>query len=148
MTGKECNMAEQISIPQIGASDIGYLSFFQDIEIGFPIKRIYYTYEAPKGTKRGFHAHKKLQQLVWCPYGDITIILDNGTSRENVRLDSPSSALFIRQGIWREMIWNRKNSVLCVAASDHYDEEDYIRDYDVFIKLVDEGFWNYERNTI
>lgn len=120
----------------------GYLSFFEDLDIGFPIKRIYYTYEAPQGARRGFHAHKELQQIAWCPYGDITFILDDGNKREEVRLDNPSLGLKIGKGIWREMIWNKAESVLCVAASMHYDESDYIRDYDEFLKHVKEGYWN------
>lgn len=125
-----------------GQSSIGYLAFFEDSDIGFSIKRIYYIYGAPKDTKRGFHAHKELQQIAWCPYGDITFILDDGFSRQEIRLDKPSEGLLIQKGIWHEMIWNKENSVLCVAASEYYDENDYIRDYDEFIRLVKEGYWN------
>lgn len=125
-----------------GQSSIGYLAFFEDSDIGFSIKRIYYTYEVPLGTRRGFHAHKELQQIAWCPYGDITFIIDDGHSKKEVRLNNPSEGLLIQQGIWHEMIWNKENSVLCVAASDYYDENDYIRDYDEFIRLVKEGYWN------
>jgi hypothetical protein len=120
----------------------GYLSFFEDFDIGFSIKRIYYTYGASLGTKRGCHAHKELQQMAWCPYGDITFILDDGKKREEVRLDNPSVGLKIGKGIWREIIWNKADSVLCVAASTHYDESDYIRDYDEFLRHVKEGYWN------
>ena len=80
----------------------GYLSFFEDFDIGFSIKRIYYTYGVSLGTKRGCHAHKELQQMAWCPYGDITFILDDGKKREEVRLDNPSVGLKIGKGIWRE----------------------------------------------
>lgn len=120
----------------------GYLSFFEAFDIGFDIKRIYYIYGAPKDTKRGFHAHKKLQQIAWCPYGDITFILDDGHAKQSVRLNNPSEGLLVQQGVWHEMIWNKENSVLCVAASDYYDDNDYIRDYDEFIRLVKEGYWN------
>jgi len=126
----------------VGTNTTGYLSFFEDNNIGFSIKRIYYIYGAPKDTKRGFHAHKELQQIAWCPYGDITFILDDGQSKKEIRLNNPSEGLLIQKGIWREMIWNKENSVLCVAASDYYDENDYIRDYDEFIRLVKEGYWN------
>ena len=125
-----------------GQPSSGYLSFFEDSDIGFPIKRVYYTYGAPQGTKRGFHAHKELQQIAWCPYVDITLILDNGIIREEVRLDKPTLGLKIGKGIWSEMIWNKAESVLCVAASMHYDESDYIRNYDEFLRHVKEGYWN------
>lgn len=135
-------MNKIIKLPKIGEPSIGHLSFFQSSDIGFDIKRIYYIYGAPEDTKRGFHAHKELQQIAWCPYGDITFILDDGFSRQEIRLDKPSEGLLIQKGVWREMIWNKENSVLCVAASDYYDENDYIRNYDDFLRLVKEGFWD------
>lgn len=135
-------MCKDILFPRFGSPTTGFLSFLEDAEFSFDIKRIYYIYEAPMGTKRGFHAHKELQQLAWCPYGDITFILDDGHSKKEVRLNNPSEGLLIQKGIWHEMIWNKENSVLCVAASEYYDESDYIRDYDEFIRLVKEGYWN------
>jgi hypothetical protein len=125
-----------------GSNDIGFLNYFQDYDLGFRIKRIYYIYGAPNGIRRGFHAHKNLKQFAWCPFGDITFILDDGFSKQEIQLDKPSIGLLIQKGIWRETIWNKENSVLCVAASDYYDESDYIRDYDEFISLVKEGYWN------
>jgi dTDP-4-dehydrorhamnose 3,5-epimerase-like enzyme len=115
-------------------SDCGILSIFEsNRDIPFEIKRIYYTYNAPLGTKRGMHAHKKLKQILFCPYGKIKVILDNGTEKKNVILDDPSKGLIIRGGIWRDLIWLKENSVLVVAASDYYDANDYIRDYNEFL---------------
>jgi dTDP-4-dehydrorhamnose 3,5-epimerase-like enzyme len=128
-----------------GNPTTGYLSFFESKrDIPFDIKRIYYTYNVPVGTKRGMHAHKKLQQILWCPYGEIEVILDGGETRETYLLDSPGKGLLIGNGIWREMIWKKEESVLCVAASDYYNEDDYIRDYDEFLKCVKEGYWKHE----
>lgn len=135
-------MTEMKTLKSIGSSEIGYLSFFQDKDITFKIKRIYYIYEARKGVERGFHAHKKLKQFAWCPYGDVTFILDDGHVRQEVRLNTPAVGIEIDKGVWREMIWNIENSVLCVAASDYYDENDYIRDYYEFLRMVREGYWN------
>ena len=59
-------------------------------------------------------------------------------------LDSPEKGLLVGKGIWHEMYWLKENSVLCVAASDYYNEKDYIRDYDEFLKLVKEGYWKDE----
>jgi len=124
-----------------GNSTTGYLSFFEfQKDIPFEIKRIYYTYDVPVGTKRGMHAHKKLQQILWCPYGSIEIILDDGVQKESFTLDSPEKALLVGPGIWRDMYWKKVDSVLCVAASDYYSEGDYIRDYDEFLKYVKEGY--------
>ena len=96
----------------------------------------------PKDTRRGFHAHKELQQLAWCPYGDITIILDDGKNKESIRLNNPSCGLIIKKGIWHEMVWNKADSILCVAASALYDENDYIRNFDEFLHYIKEGYWN------
>lgn len=138
-------MNKIINLKKFGNSDQGYLSFFESYkDIPFEIKRIYYTYNVSVGTKRGMHAHKELQQILWCPYGEIEIILDNGKGKEKDLLDSPEKGILVGNGIWREIIWKKENSVLCVAASEYYNEEDYIRDYDEFLKYVDEGYWNDE----
>lgn len=128
-----------------GNLDLGDISFFEaKKDIPFEIKRIYYTYNVPVETKRGMHAHKKLQQILWCPYGKIEVILDDGKTRKIYLLDSPEKGLLIGNGIWREMVWKKENSVLCVAASDYYNENDYIRDYDEFLRYVKEGYWEDE----
>jgi hypothetical protein len=134
-----------IKIKKIGNKEDGYLSFFEsNKDIPFEIKRIYYTYDVPLNTKRGMHAHKELNQILWCPYGVIEIILDNGEIKKSFLLDSPEKGLLVGNGIWRDMYWKKEGSVLCVAASDYYTEEDYIRDYDEFLKLVKEGYWKNE----
>lgn len=138
-------MSKLTTIKKLGDSNIGYLSFFEaNKDIPFEIKRIYYTYGVPVNTKRGMHAHKKLQQVLWCPYGKIEVILDNGKKKESFLLDSPEKRLLVLKGFWHDMYWRKKNSVLCVAASDYYTEEDYIRDYDEFLKYVKEGYWGNE----
>ena len=86
--------------------------------------------------RRGFHAHKKLKQLLFCPYGKIQLILENKDSREEIELSDPSIGVIIDKTIWREMLWLEKDSVLCVAASDFYDVNDYIRNYIEFKEFV------------
>lgn len=126
-----------ISIKTVTTSGIGSLSFFEaERDIPFPIKRIYYIHNVPKNTQRGAHAHKTLKQLLFCPFGSIKILLDNGWEKEEVILDTPSMGLLLDFCVWRDMIWLTENSVLCVAASAYYDEEDYIRDYDEFMEYV------------
>lgn len=135
-------------IKKIGNSNIGFLSFFEaKKEIPFEIKRIYYIYQVPKDSKRGMHAHKDLEQLLWCPYGEIEIVLFDGKEEKRFLLNSPEKTLYIGNGIWRDMYWKKENSVLCVAASEYYDESDYIRDYDEFIQMVQEGYWENENNS-
>lgn len=134
-----------LSIKTSGNPDLGYLSFFEsNRDIPFSIERVYYIYDVQVGTKRGKHAHKKLQQVLWCPYGEIEVILDNGKEKISYLLDSPEKALLVLKGYWHDMYWRKEGSVLCVAASDYYNEDDYIRDYDEFLNYVEEGYWDDE----
>lgn len=134
-----------IVLKRIGTSDKGSLSFFEsNKDIPFEIKRIYYIYDVPLGAKRGMHAHKKLKQILWCPYGEIEVILDDGKVITSYLLDSPEKALLVDKGIWRDMYWRKEGSVLCVAASDYYNEDDYIRDYNQFSEYVEGGYWKDE----
>lgn len=126
-----------IHIKSIPTLDSGELSFFEaNHDIPFEIKRIYYISKVPEGVRRGFHAHKELKQFLFCPYGRIQLILENNNGREEIELSDPSVGVVIDQCTWREMLWLQKDSVLCVAASDYYEVEDYIRDYDFFKKYI------------
>lgn len=138
-------MNELIEIKRINTLEAGSLSFFEaEKNVPFEIKRIYYTYDVPKGIKRGMHAHKNLNQVLWCPHGSIEVTLDNAKNKKTFVLDSPEKILMVGSGIWRDMYWKKEGSVLCVAASDYYNENDYIRDYDEFLRYVREEYWNNE----
>ncbi len=131
-----CKIVHIKTIPTVGA---GELSFFEAThDVPFEFKRMYYISKVPEGTRRGFHAHKKLKQLLFCPYGRIQLILENQHGREEIELSDPSIGVVIEEPTWREMLWLQKDSVLCVAASDYYEVEDYIRDYDEFKKCIGE----------
>ena len=112
------------------------LEEFKDIP--FRIKRVYYMYDTLEGVHRGFHAHKKLKQLLFCPYGRIQLVLENEKGREEIELSDPSIGVMVEEPTWREMLWIQKDSVLCVAASDFYDPADYIRNYEDFKKYLKE----------
>lgn len=105
-------------------------------DIPFDIKRIYYIYDTLAGVRRGFHAHKNLQQILICVHGSCKIHLDNGVETEEVLLDKPTEGLYISNNMWREMYDFSPDAVLLVLASEHYDESDYIRNYDTFLKMV------------
>ena len=129
-----------ISIKTVPTIEAGELSFFEaGHDIDFDIRRIYYISKVPEGKRRGFHAHKELKQLLFCPYGEIQLILDDGTVREEITLNDPSVGVVIEKPTWREMLWLKTDSVLCVAASDYYKVEDYIRDYNEFREYVIES---------
>lgn len=122
-----------LRIKTIGTMGAGQLSFFEtNRDCPFDIKRIYYISEVPEGQRRGFHAHKDLKQFIFCPYGEICFVIDDGNNREEILLNDPSIALLIEKPLWREMLWIKEGSILCVCASQYYDESDYIRDYDSF----------------
>ncbi|MDD6157367.1 MAG: FdtA/QdtA family cupin domain-containing protein [Lachnospiraceae bacterium] len=105
-------------------------------DIPFDIKRVYYMYDTGKGVRRGFHAHKKLEQILICVHGNCKIMLDDGHEQKVVLLDSPYEGLYVPNSIWREMFDFSADAVLLVLASDIYQESDYIRDYQEFIKYL------------
>jgi dTDP-4-dehydrorhamnose 3,5-epimerase-like enzyme len=105
-------------------------------DIPFGIKRVYYLTGMQESTPRGFHAHRQLEQLAVCLAGRCRVLLDDGRSREDVWLDSPSKGLCIGKMIWHEMHDFSADCVFLVLASDWYDKADYIRDYAVFLEHV------------
>lgn len=107
-------------------------------DIPFEIKRVYYMYDTGEGVRRGFHAHKSLQQILICIHGTCKILLDNGEEKKVVYLEKPYEGLYIANNMWREMFDFSPDAVLMVLASDYYTEEDYIRNYDEFLAFVKE----------
>lgn len=105
-------------------------------DIPFEIKRVYYMYDTKEGVRRGFHAHKSLEQILICIHGTCKVLLDNGTEKKVVPLERPYEGLYIANNMWREMYDFSPDAVLMVLASDFYKEEDYIRDYDEFLRFI------------
>lgn len=104
-------------------------------DIPFQIKRVYYMYDTKEGVVRGKHAHKKLEQILVCIHGSCKIRLDNGKERKVVPLEKPYEGLYVGANMWHDMYDFSPDAVLMVLASDFYDEADYIRDYDEFLRL-------------
>ena len=129
-----CKIVHIKTIPTVGAGELSFFEATHDIQ--FEMKRMYYISKVPEGTRRGFHAHKKLKQLLFCPYGRIQLLLENTHGREEIELSDPSIGVVIEEPTWREMLWLQKDSVLCVAVSDFYEVEDYIRDYNEFVEYI------------
>lgn len=113
------------------------LEEFKDIP--FQIKRVYYMYDTGKGVRRGYHAHKNLEQILICIHGTCKILLDNGKEKKIVPLEKPYEGLYVSNTMWREMFDFSEDAVLMVLASEFYDETDYIRDYDEFLKFVEKN---------
>lgn len=106
--------------------------------IPFEIKRVYYMFGTKPGVRRGYHAHKCLKQILICVSGSCKILLDDGNDKEIVDLDKPNKGLIVESNMWREMFDFSEDAVLMVLASEVYDESDYIRNYDEFLKYVKE----------
>ena len=104
--------------------------------VPFDVKRVYYIYETESGISRGFHAHKTLQQFAVCVAGSCRLLLDDGNKKQIVELNSPEKGVLIDKMIWHEMYDYSTDCVMLVLASDHYDESDYIRDYEKFMKVA------------
>ncbi len=102
-------------------------------EIPFEVKRLYYIYNVQDHVVRGKHAHKNLHQVLICVHGSVDIKLENYFGEETYTLDDPSVGLYVGPSNWREMSNFTGDAVLLVLASDFYDEEDYIRDYDQYL---------------
>lgn len=127
-------MATIIEVPTFGDMRGSLVSLEVNKQIPFDIKRVYYIFDTKQGVSRGFHAHKNLSQILICVKGSCRILLDNGKITENILLDTPNQGILIEGLIWREMHDFSDDCVLLVLASNYYDESDYIRDYNEFIK--------------
>jgi len=119
----------------IGDSSLGYISVAENNgEIPFDIKRVYWTYYTPQNVIRGFHAHKQLKQIIFAVAGTISITTENQQGEKNLFiLNEPKLGLFIPPLTWREIQFSHSAVLLCLA-SEVFNEDDYIRDYEEFKK--------------
>lgn len=106
-------------------------------DIPFEIKRVYYMFDTLPNESRGFHAHKTLEQVIIAMDGACRFVLDDGTNREEVVLNRPDVGLYIGQNMWREMHDFSYGCKLVVLASEYFDEKEYIRTYDEFLKTLE-----------
>jgi len=104
--------------------------------VPFPVRRVYYIFGTKTGVERGFHAHKALNQVAVAVTGSCEMVLDDGESETVVLLDSAEKGVLIGPGMWRVMRNFTSDCVLLVLADQHYDEADYIRNYDEFKERV------------
>ena len=125
-----------VEFPPLGDDRGSLVALEANKTIPFDIKRVYYLFCTKQDVTRGMHAHRTLKQVLLCVTGNCKILLDDGVNKESVVLDSPTKGLLIESLVWREMSNFSSDCVLLVIASDHYDESDYIRDYEKFKNLV------------
>ncbi|BCZ47088.1 dTDP-6-deoxy-3,4-keto-hexulose isomerase [Clostridium gelidum] len=110
------------------------------IDIPFEIKRIYCITRVDQGITRGFHSHRKLHQVLICINGSVKIRTKNPIEEEVIELNDPSVGLYLGNYVWREMFDFSEGSVLLVIASEYYDENDYIRNYDFYLEEAKKRF--------
>ncbi|XVJ50922.1 MAG: WxcM-like domain-containing protein [Vampirovibrio sp.] len=104
--------------------------------IPFDIQRIYYIYDTKRDVPRGSHAHRDLEQVLVCVNGSCKVKVDDGQIVGVFELNTPEKGLYVGKMLWREMFDFSQGCVLLVLASAHYHPEEYIRDYDDFLKEV------------
>lgn len=114
------------------------ISLEQFNDIPFAIKRVYYMYDTKDNIRRGYHAHKSLEQILVCVHGSCKVLLDNGKEKKVIYLEKPYEGLYVPNNVWREMYDFEDDAVLMVFASEIYEEADYIRNYDEFLKYINE----------
>lgn len=119
------------------------LSFFEgEHDIPFQIRRLYTIFESEQENQMGYHAHKQSWHFMFCPYGSIDVLVDTGKERKTINLSDPSVGLILHPSVWREMIWKKTGSVLCVAASGHYDADSLRNNYSDYLKFLQEKEWS------
>ena len=128
----DCSMVE---LDKHHSDRKGNLTVVQNGEtLPFDVRRVYYLYDVPGGESRGAHAHKELSQLIIAASGSFSVTLDDGEVKRTFLLNRPYQGLLVVPGIWRTLDDFSSGSVCMVLASHGYDKEDYIRDYDEFLK--------------
>ncbi len=125
-----------IQLPKI-SDPRGNLSVIEEFkQIPFKIERTYWIYDVPGGENRGGHAYRENQEFIVALSGSFDVVLDDGVERKSYSLNRSYNGLYVPKGLWREMSNFSTNSLALVLSSTKYSAEDYIRDYDEFLKFA------------
>jgi len=129
----DCSMVE---LDKHHSDRKGNLSIIENCEtLPFDVKRVYYLYDVPGGESRGSHAHRDLEQLIIAASGSFKVTLDDGRCKRTFFLNRPYQGLYVKPGIWRDLEDFSSGAVCMVLASEVYQAEDYIHDYDEFLEF-------------
>lgn len=129
-------ISEILTLPKI-EDPRGNLSVVERDIIPFAIKRMYYLYDVPSGAERGGHAHKAQKELIIAVSGSFDVVLNDGKMEKIFSLNMPNQGLFVATKTWRKLRNFSSGAVCLVVSSGEYEEEDYIRNYDDFIKFLE-----------
>ena len=128
--------AQIINLPK-HLDDRGNLSFIENVtHLPFDIRRVYWIYDVPGGEARGGHAFRETEEFIVALSGSFDVVIDDGTCKKVFSMNRSYYGLYIPKGVWREITNFSTKSVAVEFASTDYDPEDYIRDYEEFIKYV------------
>ena len=128
-----------INLPKF-LDERGNLSFAEQLNhLPFEIKRTYWLYDVPGGECRGGHAYRETQEFIIALSGSFDVVIDDGKEKRLFTLNRSYYGLYVPQGLWREMENFSTNSLALEFASTHFDEMDYVFDYEEFIKLKRDG---------
>ena len=126
-----------IELPRVVDERDGVLSIMEgNKDIPFDIRRVYYINHLENlQSIRGKHAHKTLEQVIFCINGSFVLSLDDGQNKQDIHMWRDNIGVILGTGLWHEMHSFSSGCILLIVASDYYDEADYIRNYDDFLKL-------------
>lgn len=131
MTVFDCSIIELPKFEDVAGN---LTPVYGNINVPFEVKRVFYSYDIPGGEERGAHAHKKCHQLLVAASGSFEVVLDDGVNKRTVLLNRPFYGLHIPPGIWASEQGFSSGSICLVLASHVYDEDDYIREHQEFLK--------------
>ncbi|WP_166727609.1 sugar 3,4-ketoisomerase [Mucilaginibacter gilvus] len=125
----DCNIMQ---LPRIHNRAGNITPVENNVHIPFAVKRIYYLYDIPGGESRAAHGHKELEQVIIAASGSFDVHLDDGLNKKTIQLNRPYAGLHVKPGIWRDISNFSSGAICLVLASELYDEQDYLRDYEGF----------------
>lgn len=129
----DCSLCELIKMHD-PEGNLTYI--YENLHVPFSINRVFYSYDIPGGEDRGAHAHKECHQFIIAASGSFEVVLDDGINKRTVSLNRPFWGLHVPPGIWASEQGFSSGSICLVLASHCYSEEDYIRNYDDFLRYV------------
>lgn len=136
--GKLISEVRRVDFRSFGDERGQLIALEEHQNLPFDVRRVYYMFDTTPGVKRGFHAHIALEQVAICLTGSCVIDVESLKGRESFTLDDPHAGLYMGGLVWRELRDFSEDAVVMVVASEHYTEDDYIRNYQDFEKALDE----------